>query len=290
MKQFIFRSFRFIAFFVVFFIAINALYLAVLATTDWDFKKRIESLKFEDPDFDLLAMGASTSFDAFDAELLSKNGFSSYNLAMGGNTIKSSYIQLKEYLENYTNKPRYVLLGHNSPYVDNVDNEKVHPLIELTLKDHKYVLNDAPILKLKWLGFEFLKKAFSSAHRQATLSLGQLRFQKVMPDHTTLLEQYLDIQKYESSYWFGEIGKLCKQNEIELLIIEMPGVKETQNFTAIGPHTITFGNGHTANLYNLNSKDFCSIFEADKDWIGNSHLNEAGAIKFTEELFSLLEK
>ena len=71
-------------------------------------------MQFEDPDFDLLVLGASTSFDAFDAELLTENGIKSYNLGMGGTTIKTSYIQLKEYLESYTVKPEYVLLGHTT--------------------------------------------------------------------------------------------------------------------------------------------------------------------------------
>lgn len=289
MKQFIYRFLGFIVFFAVFFIAINAIFVAVLAKTDWNFRNRIESLRFDNPDFDLLVLGASTSFDAFDTELLTEYGIKSYNLAMGGTTIKTSYIQLKEYLERYPNRPEYVLLGHNSPYVENVDSEEVHPIVELTIKDHKYSMKDAPILKLKWLGFEFLKKVVSSKHREAVLSLGQMKFKKALPDHTTFKKQYMEKSEFESSYWFGEIGRLCNQYKLNLVIIEMPGIKETQNLSEIGPHILTFDNGHTATLYNLNSRDFCTLFDSEKDWIGNSHLNEYGAKKFTNELMGMLK-
>ncbi len=289
MKQFTFKFIGFIAYFIFFFVVINAIYVAVLAKTDWNFRNRIESMQFEDPDFDLLVLGASTSFDAFDAELLTENGIKSYNLAMGGTTIKTSYIQLKEYLESYTVKPEYVLLGHNSPYDKNVDSEEIHPLVELTMSDHKYTINDVPILKLKWLGFEFLKKVVSSKHREAVLALGQMKFRKAIPDHTDFIDSYLEISLFEDSYWFGEIAHLCNQYNLKLIIIEMPGIKSTQNLSEVGPNELHFENGQTATLFNLNSRDFCTIFDSEKDWIGNSHLNEYGAIKFTTEILGIIK-
>jgi hypothetical protein len=69
----------------------------------------------------------------------------------------------------------------------------------------------------------------------------------------------------------------------------MPGYKETQNLSEIGPHLLNFNNGCSANLYNLDSKDFCTIFDSEKDWIGNSHLNEFGATKFTKELINIIK-
>jgi len=288
MKRFIYRFIGFTLFFALFFIAINAIFVLVLAKTDWNFRNRIESIQFDDPDFKLLVLGASTSFDAFDTELLTANGMKSYNFAMGGTTIKTSYIQLEEYLDNYPIRPEYVLIGHNSPYIENVDNEEIHPLVELTMKNHKYKIDDVPILKLKWLGFEFLKKVVSSKHREAILSLGQMKFKKALPDHSTFQESYLDKSEFESSYWFGELGRLCNQYQLKLVVIEMPGIKVTQNLTEIGPHELIFENGHSATLYNLNSRDFCTLFDSEEDWIGNSHLNEYGAIKFTNELMGML--
>jgi len=290
MKQFTYRFIGFLLYFALFFIVINALFVAVLAKTDWNFRNRIESLRFEDPDFDLLVLGASTSFDAFDAELLTKNGIKSYNLAMGGTTIKTSYIQLKEYLEKYTVKPEYVLLGHNSPYEKNVDSEEIHPIVELTMSDHKYTMKDVPVLKLKWLGFEFLKKVVSSKHREAVLAQGQMKFRKAIPDHTDFSDSYLEFDLFETSFWFGEIARLCNQYDLKLIIIEMPGIKATQNLSEVGPYELHFENGETATLFNLNSREFCTLFDSETDWIGNSHLNEYGAIKFTTRLLDMVNK
>jgi len=283
MKKFVIDLFYFAGFFAVFFILINVIYIGIIASTDWDFRKRLESLKLDNPDFELLVIGASAAMDAVDTELLTSNGIKSYNLGMDGSTIKTSYIQLKEYLSKYSKKPQYVVLGVNS-FHESFNNNGIQPIVDITMNDHNFSLNDVPILKFKWLGFEFLKKIISKKHRKARLIYGQLKFQKTISDNTNFNGTYLNIQKFESSSWIGEIAKLCHKNGIELLILELPGYKEIQNLSEVGPYILCFNNGYSANLYNFSSKDFCVIFDADKDWIGNSHLNENGAAKFTREL------
>lgn len=290
MKKFLYKSLKFTAFAAVFFAILNVLYFGIVVKRSLEFRKRTESLRFDNPDFDLLIIGASTSFDAFDTELLTANGIKSYNMAMGGSSVKANYIQLKEYLDLYSSKPEYVLLGLNAPLMQTFDDELVNPIIEVTMEDHKFCLNDAPILKFKWLGFEFLKSIVSENHRQARMVLGQLKFQKTIPDQTPYRDQELDINEYESSFWVGEVVRLCDDNEIELIIIEMPGYKVTQNQSETGLHKISFNNGHTANLYNFNSQEFSSMFDSNVDWIGNSHLNEYGAIKFTNVIINLLKE
>ena len=81
----------------------------------------------------------------------------------------------------------------------------------------------------------------------------------------------------------------CAINILKLIIIEMPGIKSTQNLSEVGPNELHFENGQTATLFNLNSRDFCTIFDSEKDWIGNSHLNEYGAIKFTTEILGIIK-
>jgi hypothetical protein len=216
-------------------------------------------------------------------------GIKSYNFALGGSSIRTSFIQLNEYLNKCSKRPQYVVLGINSKQ-ESFNDEGILPIVEVTMKNHKYSLKDVPILKFKWLGFEFLKKIVSKNHRKATLSYGQLKFQKTISDKTNFLESYLDTMKIGSLHWIGEIAKLCNQNGIELLILELPGYKVTQNLTKIGPHMIHFNNGYSAKLYNFNSKNFCTIFDSNIDWIGNSHLNEFGATKFTKELINTIHK
>lgn len=289
MRKFVIESLFFILFFSFFAIVINILYLGIIGSTDWEFRKRLEELKFENPDFELLVLGASTALDAIDTELLTSKGIKSYNLALGGNTIRTSYVQLNEYLSKCSKKPQYILLGLNS-YGEKFNRDDIHPIVEFTMRGHVYSFNDIPILKFKWLGFEFFKKIISSKHRKAKLSYGQLKFQKVVPDDTNYDESFLNIKEFESARWIGEIAKLCNKKGIELMLLEQPGYKKTQNISSVGPYTLTFDNGYSACLYNFNSQDFCVIFDANKDWIGNSHLNEFGAIKFTKELIKIIKK
>lgn len=288
MKKFVIKSIIFAVFFAVFFVLINVLYIGIIASTDCNFIKRFEALKFDNPDFELLVLGASLPQDGIDTELLTSHGIKSYNTTIDGSSVRTNYIQLDEYLTQYSKRPKYVLLGLNSTLEKSFDDDEIHPLVEFTMKGHDYKLNDVPILKFKWLGFEFLKKIVSSKHRNAKLSYGQLKFQKIDPDNTNYNGSYLNIQKFESSHWIGEITELCTKNRIELIILEMPGYMEIQNQSEIGPYKLTFNNGYSANLYNFNSKDFCIIFDSQRDWIGNSHLNEFGAVKFTKELINVI--
>lgn len=287
MKNFITKSGWFLGFFALFFILVNFIYLGAIMKTDFDFRKRLESIRFEEPDFELLVLGASTSYDAFNAELLMEKGVKSYNLALGGSTVRTDLIQLNDYIDSYSRKPRYVLLGLNSSMQD-FDNELIHPIVEVTQEDHKFKIEDVPILKFKWLGFEFLKKVVSKNHRKLKIVYGQIRVPWTVPDLTSYADQYLDLGKYESSYWLKELATFCYKNDMELRIIEMPGYRETQNLSEEGPYEITFNNGIIADLYNFNSRKFCELFDANGDWLANSHLNENGANKFTEEVFKIL--
>jgi hypothetical protein len=290
MKKFVIKSFVFVFIFALYFVLINIIYIVIIENTDYNFKKRFESLKFNNPDFKLLVLGASTSLDGIETGFLTSNGIKSYNLAIDGSTVRTNYIQLNEYLTQYSKRPKYVVLGLNSSLEKSFDDDGIHPIVEVTMKNHNYIVNDVPILKFKWLGFEFLKKIVSKKHRNAKISYGQVKFQKAVSDNTNFVESYLDIRKFESSHWIREIAKLCNQNGIELIILEMPAFKETQNLNEIGPHKLYFKNGYSAILYNFNSRNFCEIFDSDKDWIGNSHLNESGAKTFTKELISILNK
>jgi hypothetical protein len=289
MKRFLVKSGRFTIFFLIFFAVLNLLYLAIIASTSWDFRKRLESLKFNNPDFDLLALGSSLASDGFDTEALTRNGIKSYNLAMGGSTVRTNYIQLYEYLNTYQKKPQFVLLGLNS-YLESFSNPNdsiIHPIVESTMINHKFSLSDMPILKFKWLGFEFLKKLVSSNHRRARLSYGQIKFQKKVKDGTHINNSViLDLAEYKTSFWISEISRLCSENEIRFTIVEMPAFKETRNRSEIGPYIINYNQKGSAELYNMNTIEFCEIFDDSHDWIGNSHLNESGAAKFTLELYN----
>jgi hypothetical protein len=289
MKKFAGKSLFFGLFFVLFFILINFLYLVIIAFTDWDFIKRLEFLKFSNPDFELLVLGNSFSEYGIDTELLNSQGIKSYNMALVGSSHQTSYIQLNEYLAKCSKRPQYVLLCINS-FEHTFNNAGIQPIVEFTMKDHVYGVNDIPVSKFRWLGLEFLKKIVNSKYRKVKINYGQIKYPFVTSDNSDFKELYLNTQKIESSHWIGEIVRLCHQIEIGLIIVEMPGIKETQNLSEIGPYTLHFNNGYSAILYNFNSQHFCGIFEANKDWGGLSHLNQSGATKFAKELVKIVRK
>ena len=287
MKKFLLNNLIFGFSFIVFFVLVNLLFLFIVSRTDWDYVKRIESIKFNNPEFELLVLGNSLALDGIDTELLTNSGIRSYNLAIGGSSPKTSYIQLKEYLEMYGHKPEIVILGLGS-YVSRLDGSEIHPVVEFTMKDYRFKLKDIPIRKFKWLGLELAKKIISSQHRNARLSYGQLKFDKRKPDNTRPLTNKLNINAFLSSEYIGEIAGICARHDIKFIIIEMPGFNNTRNSSGIGPYLLNFSNGYQALLYNFNSASFCELFNPEQDWIANSHLNVKGASRFTGELYRIL--
>lgn len=245
-------------------------------------------MRFENPDYDLLVLGASTTSDGVDAELLSSHGQKSYNLAIGGSNVRTSFIQFDEYLKRYEHKPNYVFLGVNSVMEKDLDKGEIHPIVEVTMMDHKFSLEDIPILKFRWLAFELSKMFFSKDHRQAKLVQGQIRTGKTVTDISEFKDQYLDLEMFRSSIWLGEFARLCDEQGIELYVIEMPGYRETRNISDFGPFAITLDNSLTANVYNFNSQQITEVFDPDLDWLGNSHLNQKGAELFTNMLIDSL--
>jgi hypothetical protein len=289
MRKFAGKLLLFALFFALLFTLTNFCFLGLLENTEVNFKKILQSLKFDNPDFELLVLGTSFAEYGIDTELITSEGIKSFNLALEGASFKTSYFQLNNYLSKYSKRPRYVLLVFNTAK-ELIHSDDIHPIIDFTREDYKFVLKDAPIFKFKWLGTELIKKLLSSKHRKARLSYGQVKFTKSTSDNTDFNELYLNVKGIESLQWIGEIAHLCDQNEIEMIIIGLPGFKETQNLSETGPYKLHFNNGCSALFYNFNTRDFCTIFDSDKDWIGNSHLNEIGAKKFTKELTGVLKK
>jgi hypothetical protein len=287
MKKFAKKVLFFLLYFIVLSILINTVFLVIITRTDWNFSKRIESIRWEDPDFELLALGTSLADYGVDAELLTEEGIKSFNLALVGGSIQTSYVQLEEYLTNYKKDPRYVILLVNA-YLEEFNQDGIQPIVEFTMKGQKIDLKDVPISKFQWQTHELMKKALSSNYRSGYTSYGQTRRSSVSPDHSDYQNLTFDIKKYESAIYIEKMAELCNDREIEFIVIDIPGVKETQNISEIGPYDLRFESGHSAILYNLNSQEFCEFIDIQKDWSGMSHFNETGAAKFTRELLHLI--
>jgi hypothetical protein len=152
------------------------------------------------------------------------------------------------------------------------------------MKGHSYGIKDVPISKFNWAGMELLKKLIKPHYRKMEVALGQKRNTSSEFDNSAFQELYLDIDKYETAKWMGKIARLCDEYHVTFIAVDIPGVKETQNLSELGPYLLNFSNGHSAYLYNFNAQDICTDMNIEEDWGGLSHLNWQGAEKFTEEL------
>ncbi len=286
MTKFITRLFLFM----VLFVLINISYLTMVINFDWNFSKRIEALNLNFPKYDILVLGNSLAMDGIDTEYLTDCGFPSYNLALGGASLKTNIIQLSEYLSMYEYKPKIVLLGLGS-YLNDFDSEEINPIVDFTMMKKKtYSLEDIPIFKFKWLFKEQLKKIVSKPHRDAYIKSGQLRFSKSVPDNTSISKgKIFPIGQYRSSQSLKAIIDICNSNKIKLIILEMPGFRNTRH-EKINPCYVIDEESGNGFIYDFNYYDFGSLFVDDEDWIGNSHLNEKGAIKFTKYILDVLNE
>ncbi|WP_430934276.1 hypothetical protein [Saccharicrinis sp. 156] len=283
MKNLVKKGLLFGLFLLLFSFIVNYLYYRVVVATDWDMGKRIESINFVDPDYELLVLGSSLAQYGVDTELLTSKGIKAYNMGMVGSSVKTGFIQLKEYIENYNINPKYVILAVNAT-IETFDPTGIHPVVEFTMKDQEYDYSDIPVSKFRWQGHELFKKAFSKEYRSGVVSYGQVKRTKVVPDNSDYKEELLDLDEYKSADWIKEIAVLCDKNNIELFVVEIPTVNEYQNLSDVGPYKIKYSEGCTVNLYNFNSREFCSFINQSEDWVGLSHFNAKGAAKFTQEL------
>jgi hypothetical protein len=172
--------------------------------------------------------------------------------------------------------------------LEHFNQEDIQPVIEFTMKGHRYTFKDIPISKFNWQLMELLKKALRKSYRATYVSDGQKRSPMKGTDNTVHQEISLDIDQFKSAKWVGEVAKTCDEHGIQFFMIEIAAINETQNITEVGPFKIQHENGLTIDLYNLNSQEFCEFIDPKNDWIGMSHFNEFGAAKFTSELLDLI--
>lgn len=255
-------------------------------TFDWNFSKRIEAINLEQAQFKYIILGNSLAMDGIDCKELGDNKNGVYNLAIGGASLKTSHIQLQEYLEIALKNPEKIILPIGSYRQDYFENNLIHPIVEFTMSDYDYNIHDLPMLKFKWIFFELLKKIVSPDHRNSKLVQGQLRISKIVPDKTILdnTKNKLPLSKYQNSEEIKQIYMTCLQNDIELVLMEMIGFRNTRNHQDIGPYEIQYDQSHSVKLYNFNGFQIDSIIDPKSDWLGGSHLNQFGASKFTNHI------
>lgn len=283
MKKFLYQ----VLVFLFCFILMNVAYLLLVRNFDWNFAKHIEALQLSPRNYECLVLGNSLAMDGIDTKYLSDQGMSSYNLSMGGASLNTSKLQLEQYLSKVSKIPKYVLLGLGSCIGENYEKTSIHPL--LRTQEAGITIYQLPIIKYRWMAKELGKKLVSRDHRTAKLVNGQLRIARTIADTSQLRADRLSVLNrnfYQELSTLNEIARICEEKNIELVVIEMPGFRNTQNDIPIGPYKLGITSKYQ--FYNFNNRIFCELFDSEADWLGGSHLNEKGARKFTEKMSKMV--
>ncbi|MBK8599653.1 MAG: hypothetical protein IPN80_03100 [Flavobacterium sp.] len=180
MKQFFRKLFWFLGIIVM----LNVLYLLLLLGLSPGFKKIHEVSKFENKSFDVIVLGNSMALDGIDADYLTKNGLSTYNLSVAGDHVSTSLFLLEDYIKK-NRKPKMVVVGLSSAIGKSYLNPVPFTNPEVEFFYHPNFisnLTNPPMLNFQWLAVDLLKIVLSKDHREAIMVLGQWKTKKVIPD------------------------------------------------------------------------------------------------------------
>ena len=290
------RFLKFCAGILIAFVLVNLLYLFLLPRIDWDFGKTREAHQFKNQQLKLLVFGNSTAMDGINTEILSKHFGPSYNFSVGGASLQTNYIQLKNYLQQ-NSAPEKVLLVLSSAHINYFKANDVNPIIAYYYGNSFPVkkLEDIPLFKFRWLFVENIKKLLSSNHRSAQIVHGQLRIKSIVPDNTlkkTVADSCHNNQYYNSSgyEYMWQIAALCREKNIQLEIFEMPCWKDVQNNCQdITVNRMMGNSNYDLYIHNLNNYHNCdTLLDSKKDWLSKNHLNYYGSLKITDEVVRVL--
>ena len=281
MKQFFRKLFWFLGIVVV----LNLLYLLLLLSFSPGFKKIHEISKFENKSFDVIVLGNSMALDGIDAEYLTKNGLSTYNLSVAGNHVSTSLFLLEDYI-NKNKKPKMVVVGLSSAIGKSYLNPVPFTNPEVEFFYHPKLISNVtnpPMLNFQWLAVDLLKIILSKDHREATMVLGQWKTKKVIPDGSAYKNTSSKSIDYRDPYLL-EIIALCQKQGVKPIVIELPGSNGNQNSLPLN-YLVKLKNGATQQVHNLNNNAVASkIINPATDWLAQDHLNQNGGTKITTYL------
>lgn len=281
MRKFLFD----IAAILILFYIINIGYLSLLKINK-QFSKTQDFASFKDQSFDVLITGFSLSMNGINPEIFEEEGFSSYNFSLGGTHVSSSIVMLKSYLEK--NKPPKVLIyGTSNAYYDKYISEQItkdayNPIVSHFFIDQRSLSPlDLPLFKFKWLAFEILKMGFSKDFRFENYN-GQIRSLIKREDQTNT-DNFTEFHPslYKNNVYISELAQICRQYNIQFILVEMPTWKEHQHLNYSRVSKIEDYFILEANHINFVEENFIS----DVHWASDNHLNVLGSEVLTKQIF-----
>jgi hypothetical protein len=288
MSNFFKKCFWFLAIIV----ALNVLYLLILLCFSPGFKKIHEISNFKNQNFETLVLGNSMALDGIDADYLSKNAMSTYNLSVAGDHISTSLFILEDYLKK-NKKPKTVVIGLSSAIGRSFLNPVPFTNPEVEFFYHPNWLSNVtnpPLFNFQWLAVDLIKILISKDHRNAKMILGQWKTQKVIADTSVFKNANATAIDYNDPFLL-QIIQLCESQGIQVILTELPGSNSNRN-NLLFQYAITLKNQSTRVVYNLNNyKVSSAILNPATDWLAPDHLNQNGGMKITEFLLkNVLQK
>jgi MFS superfamily sulfate permease-like transporter len=244
-------------------------------------------LAFKNSKYDLLFFGNSLVLDGVDTEYLNEVGLASFNFAISGSSVETNIIQLEEYLKK-NNKPKLIIYGLSSCIGKINKSDNIHPLVKFP---NHLEFNDLtfPLSFFRWKIIELAKFLVSENHRNAYLSFGQLKISKKVKDTTRVFQHNkFSLEKIGNTDNLEKFSKLCKKENIRIVFVDMPGYKNTRYDISDLNDSVGRFNLFDFPLIQFNTTEFGIQFDENNDWLGNSHLNKYGALKFTKSLLKVL--
>jgi hypothetical protein len=284
----------FVAALFIAFVVANVLYLWIIKSVDWNFRKLSESQSFRNQSYEILIFGNSTALDGVNPEMLADVHGSSYNFAIGGASLESNFIQLENYLAN-NQKPKKVLLFLSSCHTNYTKANEIHPMVKhyYSATPFSKNLDDLPLFKYRWLFLENLKVLISEEHRSARLSNGQLIINKRVADPTNVTNPQAcpDGKEYSGDgyAYLYRMNQICDELNIAFYVFEMPCWKKYQ--TDCLEVAVPTGQETFLRITNFNNAAVCdSLFDSNEDWLSENHLNFNGSKKLTSQINRFLLK
>ncbi len=286
MSKFFKKCFWFLALLLL----LNILYLVLLLNYSLDFKKVNDVSNFKNKNYEVLVFGNSMALDAIDAEYLTSKGLSAYNMSIAGCHISNSLLMLEDYLKHNT-VPKMVVIGLSSSigrgYLNKIafKNPEVTFFYDSSLIDK---LVNPPLLNFQWLAVEMFKILISKDHRNSKIVRGQWKSPKVIPDES-VFKDAKTVFRYDNAC-LQEFITICKNNNIRVIPIELPGSNENRNSFPYN-YSINLFDHTQLKLYNLNNYEVSqNIIDSKKDWLAHDHLNQNGGKKLTAFIYENILK
>lgn len=282
MKKFLKKCLVFLGIVVI----VNLLFLFLLLNFAPGFKKVYEMSKFQNKDFDLIVLGNSMALDGVDANYISEKGIKTYNLAVAGNHVPTTLKLFENYLE-HNKKPKMVVVGLSSAVGKSYLNPVLYhnPEVDFFYQPNFWQnIKNPPMLNFQWLAIDMIKILLSKEHRNATMENGQWRTKKVIPDNSSFNPNRA-APKYYDNVYLHKLIKLCKKNNIKILLVEITGSKKSQNSVPFVKEYLV-SKDEKITVYNLNNFKIASeLINPQTDWLAPDHLNVFGATKETQFLY-----